>query len=252
MNPASAHPVPDEILPAERDCLTQNPALLRAALEFNELYARLDWGDEVGVSSVLLSDHLRVLLMAHPGWWRFFPAPALSKKTMTWNFMSAPNRLALLPPPLLERLGLYWSAAVWAEDLARIIERTCLRQIMEQIGPEVYRYAVQRGRFQLGKLRPLLRSEVERRKQKSASARRTKWSVGTFRQPGETMLARCFAHWPEVLRVAWAEHWRQPLPLPEKLAREPAAPLPFSTLWFWLEKILCAEVAPEWQPCFSS
>jgi hypothetical protein len=220
--------------PAERDSLLANPALLRAALEFNGLCAPPDWGAESG----LLAGSPRALLASHPRLWRYFPAPA--QKRTAWCFESGPNRLALLPPPLLERLGLYWSAAVRAEDLARIIEKTRLSPIMAEIGAEVYRYAVRRGRFQLGGLRALLCRE------ESASGRA--WRVEAFRQPGDEMLSLCFARWPERLRGVWAERWRRPLP--EAPARP--APVPFPALWSWLEKILLREVAPEWQPCFNS
>jgi hypothetical protein len=246
-NPGSAPVLPPsgtpaEILPAECACLLQNPALLRAALEFNGVYAPPDWG------TASLSDaglgRFHALLADHPRFWRFFPAPA--QRTAAWCFEPAPNRLALLPPPLLERLGLYWSAAVWAEDLSRIIEKARLHEVMEQIGPEVYRYAVRRGRFQLGKLRPSLHPEAKH--PEGASVKWTGWRAKIFRRPGDEVLALCLALWPEALRAAWAERWRQPLP--KNPARQDE--LPFPTLWFWLEKILCTEVAPEWRPCFSS
>jgi hypothetical protein len=223
--------------PAECDSLLANPALLRAALEFNGLCAPPDLGSEGSLSGAL-AGALHTLLATHPRLWSCFSTPA--QQRTAWDFAPKPNRLALLPPPLLERLSLYWSAAVRAEELARIIEKTRLAPIMAEIGTEVYRYAVRRGRFQLGGLRPLLRREE--------SADATAWRGETFRQPGDAMLSRCFARWPESLRAAWTERWRRPLP--EASARPSA--VSFSALWFWLEKILLREVAPEWQPCFNS
>ncbi|MDR2451624.1 MAG: hypothetical protein LBE85_07630 [Candidatus Accumulibacter sp.] len=234
-------PGPAGIRPMECACLLRNPALLQAVLEFNGFRAPPDWAAESGP----LVEHLPALLAAHPRLWRFFPTPAQGK--VVWCFEPTPNRLALLPPSLLERLGLYWSAAVWAEDLTRIIEKTRLAQVMEQIGPEVYRYAVRRGRFQLGGLRPSLRSGLERETPEDAPARRTEWDAAAFRRPGDVILALCLAHWPEALRAAWEERWR---PLPKGSPARPA--IPFATLWLWVERILCTEVAPEWQPCFSS
>ncbi|MDR0379887.1 MAG: hypothetical protein LBI62_08115 [Candidatus Accumulibacter sp.] len=228
---------PSRIVSAECACLLQNPALLQAALEFNGFYTPPNPGAESGP----LAEHLQTSLAAQPRLWRFFPMPAQGKTV--WCFEPAPNRLALLPPPLLERLSLYWSAAVWAEDLSRIIEKTRLAQVMAQIGPEVYRYAVRRGRFQLGGLRPSLRSGL-----KDAFARTTEWDAEIFHQPGERILALCVAHWPGTLRIAWEERWQQllPEPLPVRQA------VSFPALWLWVKKILCTEVAPEWQPCFSS
>ncbi|MDR0441299.1 MAG: hypothetical protein LBI59_10035 [Candidatus Accumulibacter sp.] len=248
MNAPSANPDagpnPDSagIAPAECACLLQNPALLQAVLEFNGFCAPPDPGARSGP----LAGHLQALLAAQPRLWRFFPKPA--QEGSVWCFEPAPNRLALLPPPLLERLGLYWSAAVWAEDLSRIIEKTRLHEVMGEIGPEVYRYAVRRGRFQLGGLRSSLRSGPERESPENAPARPAEWNAETFRRPGARILALCLAHWPQALRAAWEEHWRRPLP--EENPDRPAAAFP--ALWLWVEKILCTEVAPEWQPCFSS
>ena len=241
MNALRANPRADPnfagIASTECDCLLQNPALLHAVLKFNGFCVPPD----LGAKSDPLPGRLRVLLAAHPRLWRFFPMPA--QRRVVWCFEPAPNRLALLPPPLLERLGVYWSAAVWAEEWARIIEKTCLAQLMEQIGPEVYRYAVRRGRFQLGGLRLSLWEAP-----KEAPARQRQWNAETFRRPGEKILALCLAQWPESLRAAWEEHWRRPLPKEDPLRQS----ISFSALWFWVEKILCTEVAPEWQPCFSS
>jgi hypothetical protein len=237
-----ADPNPAGILPAECACLLQNPALLHAVLEFNGFCAPPDWEDE----SSPLSGRLHALLAAQPRLWRFFPVPAQGKTV--WCFDPAPNRLALLPPPLLERLGLYWSAAIWAEDLSRIIEKTRLSQVMGEIGPEIYRYAVRRGRFQLGGLRSFLRSGPERKTPEDAPAWQTGWSAETFRRPGEKILALCLDHWPEALRAAWEARWRRPLPKETPVRQA----IPFPALWLWVEKILCTEVAPEWQPCFSS
>lgn len=225
-------PNPAEILPAECACLLHNPALLRAVLEFNEFCAPPDLGSESEFGP--LSRCLHAQLAERPRLWRFFPMPG--ERKAVWCFEPAPNRLALLPPPLLERLALYWSAAVWAEDLARIIEKTRLARVKEQIGSEVYRYAVRRGRFHLGGLRSSLHSGPE-------------WKdVEAFRQPGEKILTLCLAHWPEALRAAWEAHWRRPLPKENPLGQA----TPFPSLWLWAERILCTEVAPEWQPCFSS
>jgi hypothetical protein len=236
--------------PEECAGLLQNPALLRAALEFNGVCAPPDLGGQSDQLSSQLSDQLsgrlQAQLAAHPRLWRFFPLPAQGRAV--WCFAPAPNRLALLPPPLLERLSLYCSAAVWAEDLSRIIEKSRLAQVREHIGPEVYRYAVRRGRFHLGGLRSLLHSGPEREIPEEAPARPAEWDAETFRQSGERILALCLAHWPEALRTAWEEHWRRPLP-----KENPAwQAIPFPALWRWVEKILCTEVAPEWQPCFSS
>jgi hypothetical protein len=243
--------------PESFDELLRNPALFRAVLDFNGLAAppplelskpgRQD--RQFGPESSLLA-----LLAANPRVRCAFVRPA--PKTAVWCFAPPPNRLALLPPPLLKRLIFYWSAAVWAEDLARIIEKTRLSQIMANIGPELYRYAVRRGRFQLGSLRDRFR--------RGAQNENPECLTQAFFQPGEQLLSLCLDRWPEELCIAWEIHWRragyqklQSPQNPKKLKNlswqgEWQNDVPFSTLWSCVEKILLSEVAPEWQPCFSS
>jgi hypothetical protein len=221
-------------MPTEFDDLLRSPALLRAVLEFNGLAAPDEGAAE--------SDPLLAQLSGDPRVWRFLCAR--TPEATIWCFGSKPNRLALLPPPLLDRLLSYWSAAVWAEDLSRIIEKTRLTLIMERIGTDVYRYAVRRGRFQLGELRTLFRHE---RNGENLATDTENWLANTFSRPGDEMLALCLAHWPETLRAAWGKRWQRTVP--ENLRQDAAS---FATAWRWLEKILLSEVAPEWQPCFNS
>ncbi|MDR2788755.1 MAG: hypothetical protein LBD06_10475 [Candidatus Accumulibacter sp.] len=289
-------------MPTRFDALLGNPALFHAALEFNDGAPRGDsdaardlpreegekalppreaskipsseaWAERAAHSdlaglfaSFAKDGHAqrrlwRCIRTVAPRW---TAPPAAASRTMIWCFAPRPNRLAFLPPPLLARLQLYWNAAVWAEDLARIIERERLARIMARIGPEVYRYAVRRGRFQLGGLRALFRQDgkAEERTGEQAGddaraggktgigqeAGEAQWLAEGFRRPGERMLALCVAQWPEELRVAWENRWRRirpEAPPPVDIARFPA-------LWPWVERILLQEVAPEWQPCFNS
>jgi hypothetical protein len=229
-------------MPTRFDDLLKNPALFRAALEFNALATPPDFG-------LPQASSLFALLARNPRLWRCFPT--VKPRATVWCFVSRPNRLALLPPPLLARFQLYWNAAVWAEDLARIIERKRLSRIMTRIGPEVYYYAVRRGRFQLGGLRALFHQEAQEGKAGGEKAKNLVEADGLmerFHHPGERILALCFAQWPEELCVAWENHWQRARP------REvpPADSARFPTFWPWVEKILLQEVAPEWQPCFNS
>jgi hypothetical protein len=238
-------------MPTEFDAfntLLQNPALLRAALEFNGLAvpdfaARMPDAPQFHPLLAQLAENPRV---------RRFLYAQMPIKPSLWCFGPSPNRLALLPPPLLERLLRYWNAAVWAEDLARIIDKKRLLLIRERIGPEVYQYATRRGRFQLGALRARFRPQEAGAMERKipADTDMEKWLTKTFPRPGEQMLALCIAHWPEALRTAWETRWQSAV---LKTSRQDAAAFPFfPAAWRWLEKIFIEEVAPEWQACFNS
>jgi hypothetical protein len=225
------------VMPAEFDALLRNPALLKAALAFNGLAAPDCGRPELRPLLSFLAQEARVR--------RFLCASA--PETAVWCFGPGPNRLALLPPPLLERLRVYWSAAVWAEDLARIVEKKRLSPILERIGPDVYRYAARRGRFQLGGLRAWFR-RTDGTENPAEAGNGDGWLLNVFPRPGDEMLALCLARWPQALRAAWEKRWRRALSSPPW--REPPAFAAFPAVWRWVEKILADEVAPGWKPCF--
>ncbi|MDR3159400.1 MAG: SctK family type III secretion system sorting platform protein [Zoogloeaceae bacterium] len=238
-------------MPTEFDDLLQNPALLRAALEFNDLAAP-DFAALTPDAAEFRP--LLAQLAENPRVRRFLYTQAPGK-TSLWCFGPSPNRLALLPPPLLERLLRYWNAAVWAEDLARIIDKKRLLLIRARVGPEVCRYAARRGRFQLGALRARFRPKEEGEIPAiPADMDMEEWLMKTFPRPGEKMLALCIAHWPEALRAAWQTRWkiREQSAIIRASRRDAAAFPSFPAAWRWLEKIFTSEVAPEWQACFNS
>ncbi|MDR0674487.1 MAG: hypothetical protein LBF93_12750 [Zoogloeaceae bacterium] len=225
------------VMPTEFDALLRSPALLKAALDFNGLAAP----DCATPELRFLAQNPRVRRFLRP------PMP----ETAVWCFEPKPNRLALLPLPFLARLLSYWSAAVWAEDLARIIEKNRLLPILEWLGPDVYRYAARRGRFQLGGLRAGFRRGEDGENPADARnrAEMENWLTDVFPRPGNEMFALCLARWPQPLRAAWEKRWQRALP---QAGRDAAAFSSFPAAWRWLEKMLTSEVAPEWQPCFNS
>jgi hypothetical protein len=214
-------------------CFLDNPALLRAALAFNACRDAPSSASAPGFPAA----PRRPRLLARPSG----EAPAAAG---VWCFEPEPHRLALLPPAALERLFSYWSAAVLAEALAKTIEGGAVREVIRVIGAETYRYAVRRGRFQLGGLRARLRFATP----PPSGA----WTESMLRQPGLAARDMCLALWPEALRAAWRDHWREELP--DEASSSSSAPdvASFAPIWVWLRKILLTEVAPEWQPCFNS
>jgi hypothetical protein len=203
--------------------LAQNPALLRAALAFNGAYDA-----PLGVPAAL----------AKSPRWRRRPHGRDEAATGVWDFGREVHRLALLPPATLDELCARWSAAVLGDDLAKIVDGRELRRVTAVIGGDMYRYAVRRGRFQLGGQRARLLPPA---------TPRAPWTAERLRRPGQILKSLVFAAWPAELRRVWLARAAQDAP-----AAPPAGAATVDGLWTWLKKILLTEVAPEWQPCFDS
>ncbi|GHT93590.1 hypothetical protein FACS1894116_05920 [Betaproteobacteria bacterium] len=222
--------------------LTQNARLFRAVLDFNRFYQPPEFGL---AGAEAQTTRLRTALAANPRAWRRFAG----EHTDVWCFAAAANRLALLPLEVLERLAGYWNAVVLAEVLARTVDGARLQQIKAVIGADAFQYAVRQGRFQLGSLRQdWLPAEAERLSERALQA------------PGQKLIQLCLGLWPEALRRAWQNRWRS-APWVESFAL--SAPLAaaektqvhqvlWQKTWPHVEKLLLTEVAPQWQPCFSS
>jgi hypothetical protein len=151
-----------------------------------------------------------------------------------WDFGPEPRRLMLLGDDELSFLTARFGAAVWGESLAKTIEGAKVRALRASLGQELLDWAIERGRFVIGRL-----GSVYRGRQKPPE------DLGDLRETG--LLA---------VNVAWA-------PLPEALAKMASrrlvdtgalsgaeggdlGPATFARL-----KALLLEVAPSWRPCFS-
>ena len=211
--------------------LWANRALLKAVLEFNGCFEPPDFGPAQGRP-------LGAALGGNPRLWSLFPRPP---RGGFWDFEPEPRRLALLPPPVLTRLTLYWGAALLAAEAARIIRGADLRRLQVALGPGLYGYAVKRGRYQLGSLdsRTLAGENLDFTPEQPA--RLGHRAFDSFR-----------ADWPEALADAWRDRWSKEEAGLDFEAPTLAAPLsPASPLWPGLKKVLLSEMGPAWRACFS-
>lgn len=178
------------------------------------------------------------------GWLRQRPLmrrPAASESASAawipfWDYAEESRRLALLPAPVLLELCRVTGVVLHAPAIATVLLRDELLPLREALGEETYRYALQRGRYQLGGVRRFFQ-----------------WRDAEF-----PLAERCVLHGFMALRLV-AGLW------PEDAARRvcdrlPALPetaaLPSLTeeecheLWRGMKKLLLKEVAPSWAPCF--
>ena len=150
-----------------------------------------------------------------------------------WDFEEESTRLALLPEETLHSLTLYFSAAVHAEAITSTLLRSQVLALRETIGEGPCEYALKRGRYQIGSLRPVLTALTQ-----------------------EGSLPERILHIAAVSLAIVAADW--PSPLREQSVAVKEVPditnIPHSqrrALWFIMKKILLREVAPQWAPCFN-
>jgi hypothetical protein len=163
-----------------------------------------------------------------------------------WDFAEESRRLALLPPELLARTVLQFGVALHADEVSRLIAREDVLTTRGEIGPELFAYAVQRGRFQAGSLSGLFGD-------------RHGGLAARIRLHGRQALSLCSSVWPRELLDICAARFAELTPAfsavgaPNNIDTDLDETLPAEArraVWFGFKKILLKEVAPQWAPCF--
>ncbi|WP_446424038.1 SctK family type III secretion system sorting platform protein [Mailhella sp.] len=161
-----------------------------------------------------------------------------------WDFSEETRRLVLLSPEQLRRLALCFSAAVHAEELARILDRKQVLELRDLLGDDVFSYAIRRGRYQIGSLRQVILQYLPAA---PLGERLLLLARAVLLLMGEA--------WPDELRRLWVLKLNALDFVSDGLSAS-AGPLPQLSreqrraLWFTLKKILLREAAPQWAPCF--
>ncbi len=149
-----------------------------------------------------------------------------------WDFAEESRRLAFLDADTLARLGMVFGVCIHAVEMARIITREQVLALREGLGEPLYRYGIQRGRYQLGSVRQLFLTRDVREP-----------LLERVRRHGLLALALCRAEWPPFLMSRTADVFPEP-------AEEAPSPVVRRAVWGGLKKVLLKEVAPQWAPCF--
>ena len=211
------------------EALVRRPVLFRAMLTFNrDAYAPVP--EELAALGRPLSD-----LWKRADFRRAWPLR--SKEDGYWNFSEESQRIALLDKATIEKLGLFFSAAVHAGEISRVIARSEVLELRTSLGADVVSYALKRGRYQVGGVRGMLPFPAVQGA-----------LVARVKEISAVSLAMLSADWPEELRRMAAPRFPKP--------SEPEEALPAlrreqrSVLWFTMKKLLLREVAPEWTQCF--
>ena len=165
-----------------------------------------------------------------------------------WDFAEESRRLALLDPPALGRLCRVTGVALHAPAIAAVLRRDEVLALRAELGKDLYRYALFRGRYELGGVRRFFAMAQEQAAGQGGLGRLCAWH-------GVMALRLVAADWPEAL-VRRFDGMLPALPDPAQPeasedAAEPALDrAERDELWRAVKKLLLKEVAPSWAPCF--
>ena len=161
-----------------------------------------------------------------------------------WDFSDETFRLLLIDNLTLKRAALSFSAAVYAEELALVIDRGLVLDLRSLLGEDIFTYALRRGRYQIGSLRGFLTSQLP----SGSLTERIALLAASF-------LIRLADAWPEQLQSLWTAKLRDSGLISHSADGAENALAPLSreqrrALWFTFKKLLLREAAPQWAPCF--
>ena len=222
------------------ETVRRKPELFKAMVEFNRSRQEEDAGQSLPVPGPLGTALLRdpLIRKALEG------ASARRASDGWWDFSDETFRLLLLENSVLKRAALSFSAAVYAEELALVIDRALVLELRRLLVEDIFTYALRRGRYQIGSLRGFLTSQLP---------------AGTLAKRiallAAAILIRLSDGWPERLLTIWTAKLQDSGLLAGETDEAEKALPPLSreqrrALWFTFKKLLLREAAPQWAPCF--
>lgn len=230
------------------EAVSRRPELFQAMIELNRSFLRRDVSAHVHSQSLPHETPLLDALCQDRTFLHSLSSSARGENKGEsyrgwWDFSDESMRLVLMSERELRHLGLCFSAAVFAEEIARIIDREQVLQLRTALGPEIISYALKRGRYQIGSLRQSIAEQMEpapllQRIESLASA----------------VIPLIAQGWPEELRLLWEGRMATASSRSDTAVSTTALPQlsreQRRTLWFTLKKILLQEAAKKWAPCF--
>ncbi len=213
------------------DTALHSPVLFKAILRFNAgqccpSLPQTLLGNSPSQAEALWRDpHFRRAMVADP------------QKSGWWSFEREDCRFALLGKDALLALCRRFSASVLGERIAQVIAREQQSELKAKLGPDLYRYAIARGRYQAGSLGRFLLSKL---------------GIGSVAEHFDDLTEATVS----LLTAGWPDDLAGMLGLPPKepgnanAVMDDLTPEQRAAFRFIIKKILLREVAPEWAPCF--
>jgi hypothetical protein len=149
------------------------------------------------------------------------------------------HRLALVKPPILNRLALWCGLAAHRKEIARRISRDDVLALHAVVGEEGRRFALRRTAFLPG-----VREIDEEDDHGAPLAERIERS-------GQLLVASCLADAPPALLAALRRLLPQTFAAGLDAGALDKSDAACARRWPLVRTLLFKEIAPEWEPCFS-
>lgn len=212
-----------------RELLQAKPKLLAEIIRFNREPAPVVTGPLV--EAISRHPSLLAAAAARTG------ANDASRSEPCWQFAEPSERLVLLPPDVLERLGRMAAGALYADRMAHLLVQADVQELKAFLGDDIYRWSLVRGRFIVGSLAESIRA-IESGMPLPAAVRRAPMAL----------FLGLAAGWDEPLRTrARALFGCLTLPPAEPAMLEPEV---LRRLWHFFNKLILRELDSEWTPFF--
>ncbi len=159
-----------------------------------------------------------------------------AKNDFSWDYTHEEKRLTLLSKKELEKLALYFGTSIHAQEIAHTVHKEKLLPLKNDLGDELYVYALERGQYMLLQLADIL-SKFDK---DLALVERVKLH-------GQVAL--------KIITSSWSDKEKEKLPLLiQKESQMEKDGFKFSenelhAIYFALKKILIKEITSEWQQC---
>lgn len=161
-----------------------------------------------------------------------------------WDFADETKRLVLLDCQNIKKLARILGVSLYAEEISHILDSKTVLHLQEELGKELYFYALERGKFRL----PARKSFIPHTDNSLQLADK-------IIQDGEKMLALCTQNWQEELKQIFSQKIQADLPylftFLQKNPETEISPAQMRLIWFSVKKLLLQEVNSSWLPYFN-
>lgn len=216
------------------ESLEKNSPLFSAMLSFN-LEQHKNFAPYADLKNILQADFLK--------------SSSLQKyqkqdKALYWDFADETKRLALLDSQSIQKLARILGVSLYAEEISQILDNKTVLQLKNELGNELYLYALERGKFRLHSLKKIFQNENNKLS-----------LLGKIIQDGEKMLALCTQSWQEELKQIFSQKIQADLPFLAAFLHDTPkteiSPAQTRLIWFSVKKLLFQEVNTSWLPYFN-
>ena len=219
-----------------RELLEENPRLLQKMMQFNGRALELYHLPRGGIWDAV--ERYPNLVAALTRGQTKEDSLAL-REPVYWGFTEESHRLAFLSSTEIARLSRIVAVAVYAEEIAKTVDRESVLAVKKFLGEDLYNYGLSRARFQIGSLRKSLLTVFDRGSLSERLAWMARLSVEVMRRK-----------WPVELLEKTDSVFSQ-LDYPSLPANVQVSDEVRRQLWYFMKKIILREFDQKWAQYFA-